>query len=790
VNSDLLQGFYLQDLLVEPVTGQVSGREGPVHLPPKAMEVLLCLASTPGTLVTRETLLEEVWGAGQGSQEALSHAVSEIRHALGDHLDNPEFIQTLPKRGYRLIVDAEPKSAGASSVVIGAQGGSGIADIGLLENLTQRGVIETALAYLIFGWLIIQVADIVFGQLHLPAWAGTFVTVLVIAGFPIALVLSWFLEFRHGRAVLQTLPPSKAVRRRFSRTYISVIGALSIAAVVVFLFDRVVGLPEAPTDTSITDSEQAYLPPVLENSIAVLPFLNLDGSDDTEIFASGLADDLITRLSLVPGLLVSSRGDAFTLHPNSASKAVRDRLRVSRYLEGSVQIAGDKIRVIVQLIDSATGFHVLSRSFDRPRRDYFDIRDEITDLTIANVRVTLPSDSQSSVTLAADNPSIDAYVLYRRGVEASRLLPNVAAAEATLAWYDKALGIDPDYAAAHAGKCLLFVARRKEFGTSEKISEAQASCATALSLSPNLDIVHTALGSLYRETGRYDESEKAYLKALNINPKSVDALNGLGVVYRLQQRMDEAESTLRQAIGLHPGDWSAYNALGLFLYRSGRYAEAAEQYESVVALDDTNGLGYSNLGTAYMMAGNFTRAEPALDKASEIEQRGTTFSNLGLLYYYTGRHDEAVTSHRRAIDITPDDYLAWSNLGDALWNAARFEEANQVFQTAEELASSALEVNTNDANTLMDLAWISAMLDKNEVARSLLDRSLMHAPNDPYVHYYNGLVLLRSGDPDAALKSLYIALQKGYPVKIMAAEPHLAALQGDSRFRAMLGRGA
>ena len=96
MDSDLLHGFYLDNVLVEPLKGQVLRDGEPVHLPPKAMEVLLNLASRPTRLVTREALLERVWGAGQGSPEALGRAVSEIRHALGDYPENPRFVQTLP----------------------------------------------------------------------------------------------------------------------------------------------------------------------------------------------------------------------------------------------------------------------------------------------------------------------------------------------------------------------------------------------------------------------------------------------------------------------------------------------------------------------------------------------------------------------------------------------------------------------------------------------------------------------------------------------------------------------
>ncbi|MDH3991151.1 MAG: tetratricopeptide repeat protein, partial [Gammaproteobacteria bacterium] len=585
MNTDLLQGFYLRDLLVDPPKGLVIGRAGSEHLPPKAMEVLVCLASSAGEFVERETLIDKVWGTGHGSPKALSQTVSKIRHALDDHPDNPKFVQTLPKRGYRLIVEAVPKAAHTVSSVPGTQDVTSVGDLDLFENFKKRGVLGAAVAYLIVGWLLIQIADIVFDQLLLPSWAGTFVTVLVIAGFPIALALSWYLEFRDGRVVLHELSPEDAKRRQFSRTYLSVIGAMAIAAVIVYAYDRNIGLPEAPIPDSAAISEEIVLPPILDNTIAVLPLLNVDGSDETQIFANGLTDDVITRLSRVPGLLVSSRGDAFTLNPNTASKRVRERLRVARYIEGSVQMAGEQMRIIVQLIDSETGFHVLSRTFDRPREDFFDVRDEITELTVANVRVTLPPETQAASIMASDDPSLDAYVLYRRGIEQSYRPKIITSLETALAWYDAALEVDPDYAAAHAGKCAVFADAFREFGDTVYIDNANASCRRALDLNPNLDVVHTALGDLYSETGEYSEAEEAYLNALEIVPNSVVALTGLGNTYMGQQNLEAAEERFRQAVGQHPGDWSAYNMLGNFLFDTGRHADAAEEYKRVIALD-------------------------------------------------------------------------------------------------------------------------------------------------------------------------------------------------------------
>ncbi|MGA8202924.1 MAG: tetratricopeptide repeat protein, partial [Woeseiaceae bacterium] len=661
MNKDLLQGFYLGDLLVEPLQGRITGRAISAHLPPKAVEVLLCLASEPGQLVTREVLSVSVWGSGQGSPEALSRAVSEIRQALDDHADEPRYIQTLPRRGYRLIVTPEPVDTGTASVVIGS---GSRAHIGLIENLRQRGVLETGLAYLVLGWLLIQVADIVFGRLDLPDWVGTFVIFLVMAGFPIALVLSWFLEFRDGRTVvMDQFSPRDRLRRRFSRTYVSVIGGLAIAAVFVFAYDRTVGLPRSHTPDATGDA--SLLPPVLDNSIAVLPFLNIDGSDDTSVFANGLVDDVISRLSRVPGLRVASRGDAFTLEPNSASRKVRERLRVARYLEGSVQITGNQMRVTVQLIDSADGFHVLSRSFDRARADYFALRDEITALTVANVRVALPPATREAPPQSGSaHESLDAYVLYRRGIDASRLPRTSDTSESALGWFDAALKVDPDYAAAYAGKCTVFVQAYTDTKEDTYIGRAEDACSTALELNPNLDIVHTALGDLDYTLGRYADAESHYVQALTTYPNSVAALTGLGETYLLQQKFDEAEARFRQAIELHPGNWSAYNKLGYFLYRLGRYREAAEQYARVVALDRDNMTGYSNLGTAYMLDGEFRAAAETLERAAVIQPNANTLSNLGLVYYYLGRNDDAVAVLRRAVDLVPGDHLNWSNLGD------------------------------------------------------------------------------------------------------------------------------
>jgi TolB-like protein/tetratricopeptide (TPR) repeat protein/DNA-binding winged helix-turn-helix (wHTH) protein len=786
LNTGLLQGFYLGDLLVDPRKGQVIGRAGSAHLPPKAMEVLLCLAAEPGELLTREDLLEAVWGKGQGSQEALSHAVSEIRQALDDHHDQPVYVQTLPKRGYRLLVDVEPAAGQSTTVVMGSRTGTFMSESGLFENLKQRGVLETALAYLVVGWLLIQIADIVFDQLLLPAWAGTFVTVLVIAGFPIAILLSWFLEFRDGRAIPHELSPRDSLKRRFSRTYISVIGALGIAGVFVFIYDKSVGLPEADIATTADVAGAIDLPPVLENSIAVLPFFNIDGTEETNIFANGLADDVITRLSRVPGLLVSSRGDAFTLAPNSPSSKVRERLRVALYLEGSIQIEGDTMRIIVQLIDSETGFHVLSRSIDRPIESFFEMRDEITEFAVANVRVALPPEIQRMPIPEQAASNLNAYMAYRHGKDLFEEPHTLELLENVIVHYEQALALDDQYAAAHAGRCTTLVARYELSTSDEDIAQAEVACALALESSPRLHMVHTALGELYRRTNRYGEAKNAYSQALLINPKDARAMAGLARVFQREQRNDEAERLHHEAIEIQPGNWRSINNLGRFYFSTGRYKEAANAYRQVVLFEPDNFQVRTNLGSALMMAGDFEAGSRVFEESLEIQESDSAYSNLGVTYYYSGEFENSVTANRKAVELLPQQPINWMNLADALYQAGHSAEAEEAYEKGTDLAERRITVDQDDFDTICVLAWGKQMLGESQVARDYIERGMSIAPSDPYGFYYSALIDVQAGQHDPALNALRLAVDNGYPVTLLAAEPFLAELRNSDEFQALV----
>ncbi len=197
-------------------------------------------------------------------------------------------------------------------------------------------------------------------------------------------------------------------------------------------------------------------------------------------------------------------------------------------------------------------------------------------------------------------------------------------------------------------------------------------------------------------------------------------------------------------------------------------------------------MGYMNLGAASMLIGDFDKAITAFERALDIEPRAQTYSNLGLLYYYTGRLDEAIDSHHKATVISPNDNLVWSNLGDALWAAGKLDESREAFENARTLVASALEVNSDDANALMDMAWALTMLEETEAAQAAIQRA-HELSDDPYVSYIDGLMRLREGDVDGAMKALSRAVENGHSTTMMAVEPHLATLRDNEDFRKLVG---
>jgi tetratricopeptide (TPR) repeat protein/TolB-like protein len=652
----------------------------------------------------------------------------------------------------------------------------------------RRGVVQAGAAYLVFSWLLIQVADIVTPTLNLPIWVPTLVTFAAICGFPIVLVLAWVLEQRDGRWFLDRGKQSGKMLSGLERNYLSILVAYGVAATGALAYQLTVGF-EVPGGPEATVAEQDALLPVHPNSIAVLKFLNIGDNETGEIFSQGLGEDILDRLARIPGLAVSSRGDSWSLPQNASSDLVRRRLRVAYFLEGSVRVIGDELKVVVQLIESATGFHMFSRSFETQLDNYVDVQREITDLAVANMRAALPEGVGTAMAIAEENTDVDAYVLFRRGKAILDKPRTVETRDRAIDYFRQALDIDPGFSAAYAGICEAYAAHYQFYQETNVIGLAETACSNALRANPNLDIVYTSLGRLYSVKDNDLAAESAYRQALEINPNNVLAMYGLAGIFERNQQFDKAETMLRLAIDIQPGNWRNLDSLGGFYFDSGRYEEAAHAYRQVVYLDPNNWQDLGNLGSALMMLGDFSGALDALRSSVKINEEAMYLSNMGIVYYYLGEYDRAVEVHRRARDKLPSANFVWLNLGDALTFSSNPEDALRAYQQAIKVGEELLATDANNVSNLYMQAWALASTGKVLEARVLLDKALDISPADPYVWYYDGLLRSDAGDRMAAIASFQKAIDRGFPAAMLAADPLLGELHGDATFEAAIEEG-
>ncbi|HEX5786531.1 MAG TPA: hypothetical protein VFY03_00005, partial [Woeseiaceae bacterium] len=401
---------------------------------------------------------------------------------------------------------------------------------GFWAALVRHGVIQASAAYLVFGWLLIQVADATFENLGLPGWSGRFVTFVVVGGFPLVVLLSWFLESADGRMSRDHGAQASGWLQGLERNYLAIVAAYALAVLGAGIYQFTIGFAVEPVPGSAGEDEYAALLPIEPNSVAVLNFLNLDGSERSQLFSDGLSEDILDRLAMVGTLSVASRSDTWSLPEDASSADVRRRLRVAYFVEGSVRLIDDRLRVVAQLIDSATGRHVISRNFERDVDDFLGVQREITQLVVSNLRVALPDDGDFVPALGVDDAGVDTYMLYQRGREALNRPMTRASLEEALAMFGQALARDPGFAVAHAGNCNAFISLYELDRQPADIARAEPACAAARAASARLPDVYSAIGRLRNATGDAAAAASAYEAALELNPQSIPALVGMADV--------------------------------------------------------------------------------------------------------------------------------------------------------------------------------------------------------------------------------------------------------------------
>jgi tetratricopeptide (TPR) repeat protein len=473
---------------------------------------------------------------------------------------------------------------------------------------------------------------------------------------------------------------------------------------------------------------------------------------------------------------VAARTSAFEFKDrNMDVRRIGEALGVRHVLEGSVRRLGDNLRVTVQLIDAANGYHVWAGSYDRGWSDVIAIQDDIARSVTEALRVVLvPGEQGGPLTPVPDARAFDPYL---EGLALLRQSGDLSRIREAAQRFDDAIAIAPSFARAHAGLCQAGVRIYGRTRDPADVARAEASCRRALEIDPTLLETEKGLGALYLASGRTSEAEALYQRLVTRYPGDADGHMGLGHALEASGKRAEAERSLRAAVQAEPAYWVTYSALGAFLFTSGRVDEAIEAFREVTELTPSSAHAYSNFGAALQLKGDLQAAADAFRRSLAIEPSSSAYSNLGTVHYFLGEFPEATVNYERATALVSQDHTLWGNLADALWQSpGRRAEAQGHYRRALALGERELSADPGNGLLLAQLGYYYGRLGDVETSRSYLARAAVTASDDPYVRYYGAVAAADRGELAVAGGFAAEAVRLGYPETLLRADPSLTSL--------------
>ncbi len=447
-----------------------------------------------------------------------------------------------------------------------------------LQHLRERKLVQWALAYIAAAFALLQGLDIIAQQFGWPDGVRRGITIALAVGFFVTLVLAWY----HGERGAQRVSGTELL---FLALLLMIGGGL---------LWRVAAAPSTNATSEAGKSSSAQASPSLasDKSIAVLPFENLSDDKSNAYFATGMQDEILTRLAGIHDLKVISRTSTqqYASHPPNL-KIVAEQLGVATVLEGSVQRADGKVRINLQLIDAHTDTHLWAQKYDRDLKDVFAVQTDVAEKVADALKAQLlPAESARIASVPTQNP--EAYDLYLRANAYFQRVYDQAALTSTqmplaIALYQQALAKDPGFALAAA---MLAQAHLRTYWqlpdhTEARLAAAKAAADQALALQPDLGEAHKALGVYWYYGHRdYTQALQQLEIARNTLPNNASVETYVAAIARRQGRWDDAIASFQRAIVLDPRSSLSIDQLA-FAYQSlRRYAEADQVYARAVAV--------------------------------------------------------------------------------------------------------------------------------------------------------------------------------------------------------------
>ena len=489
----------------------------------------------------------------------------------------------------------------------------------LISELRRRNVIRMAGLYLVGAWLITQVAATVLPLFGAPDWVARSIIVVLAIGFIPALIIAWVFELTpSGLKRDAEVPPEQSIAPQTARRMDRMIIVVLALALGYFGFDKFVLSPkrEAAAIASVR-ADAATQVPASAKSIAVLPFIDNSKAHDQEYFSDGLSEELLNLLAQLPQLRVISRTSSFSFKGKEVDAAtIAKTLNVDHLLEGSVRKSGNTLRVTATLIRASDSSQLWSQAYDRELTDVFKVQDEIAASVVAALKVKLLPDQH--LVNPYRNNNTEAYNQYLLGKEFYNRQTPADLQRSRLA-FERAIALDPEYGAAHAGLAATVYFLADMAGDQASKQQALDIAGQAVAKAPQLAEAYAARGttrlSFFRDWGG---ARTDYEKALQLNAASSRAQLGYYRLLMALGRHEEAVAAGGAATVNDPLALEAWTSLGRALYAQGDYTAAHQALARALDIAPNSIYAGFAYGTNELLQGHAQQALAAFRKSDSV----------------------------------------------------------------------------------------------------------------------------------------------------------------------------
>ena len=579
-----------------------------------------------------------------------------------------------------------------------------------ITELKQRNVVKVAVAYAIVAWVLIEITATVFPILKLPEWTVTLVTLLLLLGFPVALLLSWAFELTpEGIKSSKSVEPADSIAKATGRKLdFIIIGVLALG--VVFLLVEKYVLVDEPVVVVNESTGQETQSSVLPYSVAVLPLENLSPDPDNAYFAAGIHEEILNHLAKLSTLNIISRTSMVRYSDSDLSiPEIAAELNVETVMEGSVRYADGRVLVTMQLIDPETDAHLWSESYNREFADVFAIQADIA-MNVANALQAEFSLAELQEIEAVPTDSPEAYSLYLKALSLG-VRSNII--DSASEYLDAAIRFDPNFALAYARKAVIhsLVLTGAVPGVQTEYERiAQENAEQALALDNTLGYLHGVLAFVHQAHWRWDEAEQEWAEALRLNPNIPNILAAYSRTKIYRGDYDEAIESAQRAAELNPRNSAVYYYLGISHLYATNHDAAAESFRRALELAPAFDNVHLRLGTTEGIRGNWEIAVSELQIAEQLygeDIQTQRFSMLANGYAHIEQRDDVerlFNAQKARAENSPVNAALWA------WMYIALEEFDQALEWLE----VAVE---NEAPDLVILGAIKA----NPYAIAVLD---------------------------------------------------------------------